>query len=94
MKKSRSYGHFGGVFPNITEAILDDEISPKSEFTLQNFSLNTEIDEFVMKGIGSQKIVIYTLFPPIFVSRRYVLSVDVGGAIDFLYDFTLLYIRI
>ena len=46
---------FGGVFfPNITEAILVDEIST-TELTPQKWSLNTKIYEFLMKRIGSSK---------------------------------------
>ena len=44
---------FGGVFPNIIEAIFVDEISTKEEFTPQKWSLNTKVYEFLMKRIGS-----------------------------------------
>ena len=43
---------FGGVFPNITEAILVNEISTKVR---KKWSLNTKIYEFLMKRIGSPK---------------------------------------
>ena len=44
------------MFFLITQKLfLDDENSPKSEFTLNKLSLNTRIDEFLMKMKGSSE---------------------------------------
>ena len=46
---------FWGAFPDITEALLDDENETKSEFILLKRSLNIKIYAFLMKRIGSPK---------------------------------------
>ena len=47
---------FGGVFPNITEPILDDESSIKCQnLPPKKGSLHTKIDEFLLTRIGSPK---------------------------------------
>ena len=64
---------FGGVFPNITEAILVDEISTKVRIYPPKWSLNTKVDEFPMKMMGSPNNGNIRAFSPNVASRQYAL---------------------